>query len=196
MVGIIEDTRKIITQGFKSDGDLIAVLGITRDDLAASEYSQTIEHRTTEELIEAGVLPEFDLSAEKTVQDVLLALSDEMLVKSAHDCSEGGLAVAIAECCFSSLNREAIGARIDLKSAGISDNAVLFGESPSRIVISFAPENLPRIREVVGDCPFEVIGSVGDDQLLISIDGRRVIAESVVRLEAIWESALESALGV
>lgn len=196
MVGIIEDTRKIITQGFKSDGDLIAVLGITRDDLAASEYSQTIEHRTTEELIEAGVLPEFDLSAEKTVQDVLLALSDEMLVKSAHDCSEGGLAVAIAECCFSSLNREAIGARIDLKSAGISDNAVLFGESPSRIVISFAPENLPRIRKVVGDCPFEVIGSVGDDQLLISIDGRRVIAESVVRLEAIWESALESALGV
>lgn len=196
MVGIIEDTRKIITQGFKSDGDLIAVLGVTRDDLAASEYSQTIERRTTEELIEAGVLPEFDLSAEKTVQDVLLALSDEMLVKSAHDCSEGGLAVAIAECCFSSLNREAIGARIDLRSCGISDNAVLFGETPSRIVISFAPENLPRIRELVGDCPFEVVGSVGDDQLLISIDGRRVIAESVVRLEAIWESALESALGV
>ncbi|MER3430502.1 MAG: phosphoribosylformylglycinamidine synthase subunit PurL [Blastocatellia bacterium] len=196
MVGIIEDTRKIITQGFKEEGDLIAMLGSTFDDLAASEYSQTIENRTTEELIAAGILPGFDLEAERKVQNALLAISDEMLLKSAHDCSEGGLAVAIAECCFSSLNRDAIGARIDLKSGGISDEAVLFGESPSRIVISFAPENLSRIQELIRDCPFELIGSVGDDQLVISIDGRPVIAESVLTLEAIWESALASALGI
>ncbi|MER3632046.1 MAG: hypothetical protein C4325_07715 [Blastocatellia bacterium] len=185
-----------MTQGFKEEGDLIAMLGSTFDDLAASEYSQTIENRTTEELIAAGILPGFDLEAERKVQNALLAISDEMLLKSAHDCSEGGLAVAIAECCFSSLNRDAIGARIDLKSGGISDEAVLFGESPSRIVISFAPENLSRIQELIRDCPFELIGSVGDDQLVISIDGRPVIAESVLTLEAIWESALASALGI
>ncbi|MCV5366218.1 hypothetical protein OFB70_30085, partial [Escherichia coli] len=70
------------------------------------------------------------------------------------------------------------------------------GESPSRIVISFAPENLERIRQIVGDCPFEVIGKVANDTLDINIDGRKVISESVVKLENSWESALEKLLGV
>src|SRR5215204_4172545 len=78
MVGIVEDTRKLITQGFKAEGDLIAVLGETKDDLAASEYAQTILGLTTAELIENGVVPEIDLDFEKCVQETLLKLADAL----------------------------------------------------------------------------------------------------------------------
>ncbi|MCV5090977.1 AIR synthase-related protein, partial [Escherichia coli] len=79
--------------------DLIAILGVTRDDLAAGEYAQAVENWTTEDLIANGVMPEIDLALERKVQNTVLNLADEMLLKSAHDCSDGGLAVAIAECC-------------------------------------------------------------------------------------------------
>ncbi len=112
MVGLIEDTHKIITHGFKSEGDIIALLGITNDDLSVSEYAQTILEFSTDELIETGEVPEINLDLEKKIQDACLNLADECLLKSAHDCSDGGLAVAIAESCFSSLNRKATGAEI------------------------------------------------------------------------------------
>src|SRR5215203_3486028 len=113
-----------------------------------------------------------------------------MLINSAHDCSDGGLAVTIAECCFSSLNREAIGANIELESNSLSKEAVLFAESPSRIVISFAAENANRVKEIVGDLPFAIIGSVEDDVLKISIDGEQTVHAPVSELEGVWESAL------
>ncbi|MGD9631153.1 MAG: phosphoribosylformylglycinamidine synthase subunit PurL [Pyrinomonadaceae bacterium] len=194
MVGLIDDTRKMITQGFKNEGDVIALLGVTNDDLSVSEFAQTVAGRSTDELIANGTVPKIDLELEVKVQDTLLKLADETLLKSAHDCSDGGLAVAIAECCFSSLNRDAVGAQIELTSNGVSKEALLFGESPSRIVISFAPNDLDRVREVVGDCPFGVIGTVGDDVLIIAIDGDQAIASPVSVLEAAWESSLAEAL--
>ena len=194
MVGLIEDTRKIITQGFKNDGDIIAVLGVTNEDLSVSEYAKAVAGVSTQDMIDHGVLPPLDLVLEKKVQDTCLRLADEILLSSAHDCSEGGLAVAIAESCFSSLNREAVGAEIELESGGLSTEALLFGESPSRIVVSFAPENLDRVKEIVGECPFTVIGNVADDVLIIKVDGTETVSASVSELEAIWESSLESKL--
>jgi phosphoribosylformylglycinamidine synthase II len=194
MVGLIEDTRKIVTQGFKNEGDVIALLGVTRDELFVGEYARTILGKTTEEIAANGIVPEIDLDLEKRVQDTCLALADAGLLRSAHDCSDGGLAVAIAESCFSSLGRDAIGAAISLEPSGFSSDAVLFSESPSRIVISFAPESLESVSEIVGDCPFAVIGEVRDDVLRISIDGSEVLSSAVVDLEAIWETALERRL--
>ncbi len=194
MVGLIDDTRKIITQGFKEEGDLIALLGITGDDLATSEFAQSVLGLSTDELIEQGRVPRLDLDLEMLVQETLLELADQMLVKSAHDCAEGGLAVAIAESCFSSLGREAIGAAIDLPSGGISNEALLFGESPSRIVISFGSEDADAVRAIAGHCPFLIIGTVRDDMLNISIDGHAVTSSPVADLEAIWESGLEKTL--
>ena len=194
MVGLIDDTRKMITQGFKNEGDVIALLGLTNDDLSVSEFAQSVIGISTDELIEKGNVPKIDLSFEVKVQDTLLKLADETLLKSAHDCSDGGLAVAIAECCFSSLNREAVGAQIELSSNGLSKEAVLFSESPSRIVVSFAAEDLDKVRDIAGDCPFAVIGSVGDDVLKITIDGGEAIAESVLDLEGLWETSLEKKL--
>src|SRR5690606_14582499 len=106
---------------------------------------------------------------ELKVQKACRDLADKMLIHSAHDCSEGGLAVTLAECCFSSLGREGIGAKVSLESGGLSDAALLFGETPSRIVVSFAAEDLDKVKETVGDCPFAVIGEVADDILSIDI---------------------------
>jgi phosphoribosylformylglycinamidine synthase II len=190
MVGLIDDTRKMITQGFKNEGDVIALLGVTNDDLSVSEYSRTIAGHSTDEIIANGSIAKIDLDLEKQVQDVVLKLADEMLLNSAHDCSDGGLAVAIAESCFSSLGREAIGASIELSSNGLSDETVLFAESPSRVVISFAVENLEKVKEIVGHCPFAVIGSAGDDVLKIVVDGNEAVSTPVSDLEGAWESSL------
>ena len=194
MVGLIEDTRKIITQGFKNEGDIIAMLGITDDDLTVSEYASLFSGKSTNDMIAGGRVPKLDLSLERLVQDTCLNLADEMLLNSAHDCSDGGLAVAIAESCFSSLNREAVGASITLEADGKKPESLLFGESPSRILISFPPENLDRVRRITGKCPFAVIGTVSDDVLQISIDGSEVISSAIAELEGIWESSLEKAL--
>jgi phosphoribosylformylglycinamidine synthase len=194
MVGLIDDTRKMITQGFKNEGDLIALLGVTNDDLSVREYAQTIAGQSTDEIMAKGRIAKIDLSLEVKIQDAILRLSDEMLVNSAHDCSDGGLAVAIAECCFSSLNREAIGANVELVSNGLSNDAVLFAESPTRIIISFAAENLEKVKDIVADLPFAVIGRVNDDVLSMSVDGQVLVNSPVSELEGIWESSLESDL--
>jgi phosphoribosylformylglycinamidine synthase subunit PurL len=194
MIGLIDDTRKIITHGFKDEGDLIALLGVTNDDLSVSEFAHTIAGRATEEMVSSGSVPTLDLALEKQVQDTVLKLADECLLKSAHDCSDGGLAVALAESCFSSLGRDAVGAVVEFGSNGLPNGSLLFGESPSRIIVSFTAENLEKVKEIVNDSAFAVIGRVGDDTLRISIDGAEAISSPIAELEAVWETSLEKRL--
>lgn len=194
MVGLIEDARKIITQGFKNEGDIIAVLGVTKNDLAASEYVQTILGLTTDELIENGILPEIDLDLEVKVQNACLKLADNFLINSAHDAADGGLAIAIAEQCFSSLNNSANGAEIEFTDENLSAEAILFGETPSRIIVTFKPENLEKVKETIGDCPFSVIGKVSDDKLFFKVNGEELISDSVSNLEQVWKNSLKNRL--
>jgi len=196
MVGLIDDVRKIVTQGFKHEGDLIALLGSTEDDISVSEYAQTVLGISTNELIEFGSVPRIDMRHEHAVQEACLKLVDEMLLNSAHDCSDGGLAVAVAECCFSSLNNAPDGASIELSSEGLDRETVLFSESPSRIVISFDPEHLERVREIAHsfDAPFEVIGKVTGDGLTIAIDGEQAVNVPVSDLESEWKNSLQKML--
>ncbi len=194
MVGLIEDTRKIVTHGFKSEGDLIAILGATRDDLASSEYAQTILGLSTEEIIANGACPAIDLEQEKLVQDTVLKLIDQCLIKSAHDCSDGGLAVTIAECSFSSLGRDAIGAEISLKESQLTPETLMFGETPSRIVISFAPEHESRVKEIVGECPIFELGRVTGDTLNISVNSQNLLSSKITELESVWANSLRSKL--
>ncbi|MBV9215423.1 MAG: phosphoribosylformylglycinamidine synthase subunit PurL [Acidobacteria bacterium] len=194
MVGLIEDTRRICTHGFKQDGDIIALIGSTGDDLAASEFAQTVIGTGTADLIEAGVCPAVDLDLERRVQETLLNLIDNCLIKSAHDCSDGGLAVTIAECCFSSLGRASVGAEVSLKANGLSNESALFGETPSRVVISFSPEDLIKVTTFIADVPFEIIGKVGGQDLCISIDDTIVINSSIEELENTWANSLASSL--
>lgn len=191
MVGLLEDVRKVITQGFKNEGDCVAILGTTNDDLSVSEYAQTILGYATNELIEIGEVPVLDLDLEKKVQDVCLNLADKYLINSAHDCADGGLAVAVAEQCFASLNNEANGAEIELSNENhLSDESMLFGESPSRILITFAPENEEKVKEIVGDCPFEIVGKVTGNDLKVSIESEEKISAAVADLQNVWKTSL------
>ncbi len=194
MVGLIEDSRKIVTSGFKNPGDLIAILGKTRDDLAASEYAQTVLGLATQDLIDRGEVPTVDLDQEKFVQQTLLNLVDQCLINSAHDCSDGGLAIAIAECCFASLGRDAVGAEIDTASKGRSTASLLFGETPSRILVSFSPDKLEKVKAAVGTVPFEVIGKVGGTVLRVNVDDQTAIDATVADLESEWSIALHNKL--
>lgn len=194
MVGLVEDTRRIVTQGFKESGDIIALLGETRDDLAASEFAQTIAGLSTDDLIANGLMPRVDLGNENQLHEILLKLAEAGLLSSAHDCSDGGLAVTIAESCFSSLGRKALGANIELGSNGLSNEALLFGETPSRVVISFGASDLDRVKEIIGTHLFSIIGTVSDDVLSISIEGQNVISSPVAELESIWQGSLAEKL--
>ncbi len=196
MVGLIEDVRRIIQHGFKTSGDVIALLGTTNDDLSVSEYAATIEGRTIDEMIEAGAsVPVLDLLREKSVQQACLRAGEAGLIRSAHDCSDGGLAVAISECCFSSLNREAIGANVELPGT-LSIAAHLFSESPSRIIVSFDVDALEAIKEIAAqeNCPLAILGRTGTDYLRISADGEEVVCARVGELETAWRTALASKL--
>jgi phosphoribosylformylglycinamidine synthase len=195
MVGLIEDVRRVVQHGFKKSGDIIALLGTTNDDLSISEYAATIEGRTTTEMIQGGRVPALDLERERAVQEACLQMADAGLLHSAHDCSDGGLAVALSESCFSSLNRALMGAEVDL--GGTIDVASrLFSESPSRIIVSFADEALGRVEEIAASagCPLTMLGRTGGDRISIKADGEKVVDMGVAELEAAWRGALSTKL--
>ncbi|MGI8544220.1 MAG: AIR synthase-related protein, partial [Aridibacter sp.] len=185
-----------ITQGFKNEGDLIALLGTTNDDLSVSEYAQTILGYTTNELIEIGKVPKIDLNLEKKVQDTCLNLIDECLINSAHDASDGGLAVAVAEQCFASLNNKSNGAEIELSDENLDATTQLFSESPSRILVTFAEEDLEKVKEKIGDCPCSIIGKVTGEVLSIKVNGEEKINAKVSELQQVWKHSLEKQLEI
>jgi phosphoribosylformylglycinamidine (FGAM) synthase-like enzyme len=191
MVGLLEDVRRIIQPGFKLEGDLIALLGATGDDLSISEYAATIKGRTTGEMLRTGRLPSLDLKLEQAVQSTCMQAAEETLLRSAHDCSDGGLGVALAESCFSTLNRPSVGATVDL-SATLHAAAELFAETPSRIIVSFDASARARLEEIAAqfNCPLAVIGRVGGPDLRITIDAQPAISQNVRELETHWRTAL------
>ncbi len=194
MVGLIEDTRGIISQGFKNEGDIIAILGETKDDLSVSEFAQTVMGYSTNELIENGRVPQIDLNLEKLVQDTCLKLSGEYLLNQPTIVPTAVWRSTIAESCFSSLNHREIGAQIDIQNEALSTETILFGESPSRIVISFAHDNADKVKAIVADCPFKIIGRVGGEDLEIKLNGTDVVSEKIAVLENIWKHSLENNL--
>src|ERR1051325_802250 len=156
MVGLIEDVKRAVLPGFKKAGDMIALLGITQDDLFSA----------------SGKVPALDLNREVAVQKACLAAAEAGLLLSAHDASDGGLAIALAESCFSSLGREAIGAEVDLKGEH-GPTAMLFSESPSRIIVSFLASEASAVQEIAErhHAPFAIVGRVGGSRLTISVNG-------------------------
>jgi phosphoribosylformylglycinamidine synthase len=205
MIGLVEDVRRVVQPGFKNDGDLIALLGTTSDDLSISEYAAIMEGRSTAEMIADGAVPKLDLQTERAVQMTCLAAAEAGLLNSAHDCSDGGLAVALAECCFSSLNRATIGADITIPvalTAPLPAMITLFSESPSRIIVSFSETSHATVESLAGreNCPLNIIGHVGGQRLRIKLDKgngqepEEVIDIPVSELENVWRSSLSKKL--
>ena len=186
MLGLIKDADKVCTQSFKQAGDVVVLLGINKGELGGSEYLQTVHG------LAAGCPPELDLSLEKRVQDVCLQAIGKGLIRSAHDCSEGGLAVTLAECCI--LGQ--LGAKITIEQSA-PPAELLYGESHSRIVLSMAPENLAELQQLADqlDVPLEVIGQVQDGPLEISGSSlERAVTPfinlPVQELESTWRGAI------
>jgi phosphoribosylformylglycinamidine synthase len=195
MVGLMEDVRRVITPGFKKSGDVIALLGTTQDDLANSEYAVSVGGVTTAEIVASGVVPQLDLKRELAVQQATLEAAEAGLLTSAHDCADGGLAVALAESCFSSLGKEATGAEVNLEGT-LSTTAQLFSESPSRIIVSFDASATDSIRQITEthNVPFAILGKVSGTELSISVNGEPAITADVADLEATWRNALYRSL--
>jgi phosphoribosylformylglycinamidine synthase len=195
MIGLVEDVRRVVQPGFKQEGHLIALLGSTNDDLSISEFAATVAGKTTEQMIAGGAVPKLDLTLEAAVQGACLEAAEAGLIASAHDCSDGGIAVALAENCFSSLNQAAIGANVSLDNL-LSTTSSLFSESPSRIIVSFPEAILAQLQEMTArlNCPFEIIGKVGGTRLRIQHGQREAVSIEVEQLERAWRSSLAKRL--
>jgi phosphoribosylformylglycinamidine synthase len=180
MVGLLPDVSQHTTQWFKSEGDVVVLLGRTREELGGSEYLATMRDTVR------GTPPWIDLSVEMQVQRICTQAIREGLVRSAHDCAEGGLAVALAEACIAGPG-EPLGAEIELE-ASIRPDAWLFGESQSRIVLSLRKKHVNRLRDLArdADVPCTVLGEVRGRRLRIG----GLVDVSVADLRSAWADAL------
>jgi phosphoribosylformylglycinamidine synthase len=194
VVGILEDVNKAIFPHFRQAGRAIVLLrgsepGDATDaevEFGSSEYAKSVLGELW------GFPPALELESEAALQAAIIELIGAGLVDSAHDCSEGGLAVALAEAAFG----KRIGCNVDLSSQGLAPEFVLFGEDASRIVISCDPANLAGIKEVATKKGIAVdqIGKTGSSNVEIKIDGRVVVAASIAELRDVYENSLERAL--
>ena len=161
----------------------------TKTEFASSEYAKAIHG------IVAGLPPAIDLAAEKRLIDCLVALAAGRAVRSAHDVSDGGLAVSVAEACF---GHEGLGAEIAIDAAGADDFAelALFGERGARAVVSVAPASLARVNEIAAQYQVRArrIGTVTRGELRIQYQGAAVIQGSIESFRRMWSEALPKAI--
>ncbi len=190
VVGLLEHADRVVSRAFRAAGDAIVLLGQGHGELGGSEYLK-IAYGVVQ-----GPPPSLDLKTERALQDLLVELASARLMRSAHDCSDGGLAVTLAECTFDGGN---IGAEVsidDVKIAGNADlnrAAALFGESASRVIVSVAPEATADVleRAKAAGVAAKVIGRTGGQHLRIAVGGQPSVAVSVSDAERAWSNAVE-----
>lgn len=193
IVGLIDDAERAVTQWFKQADDDIVLLGETREDLGGTEYLKVVHAR------EQGSPPMLSLEREQALQRCVLALARGGLLQSAHDCSDGGLAVALAECCVSAPETR-LGAAVAVPLARLRRDALLFGESPSRVVLSVTPDQRDAVLRIAQEhgVPAATIGRVGGERLTIDVqeNGRSVcrVDATVAAVAESWTQALEREL--
>jgi phosphoribosylformylglycinamidine synthase subunit PurL len=186
--------RKTAKMHFAAPGRTIVLLRAgeagdindVQSEFGSSEYAKEILGTLW------GYPPEIDLEQEAALQKAAIELIQQGLVESEHDCSDGGLAVALAEKAFA----KGVGARVNLVSSGLPVEFVLFGEDASRIVVSCDAVNVSRIKEVAGKFGIaaDVLGETIAERLEIFVDGSAVVSAPVAELERAYESALEANL--
>ncbi|HEU4344992.1 MAG TPA: phosphoribosylformylglycinamidine synthase subunit PurL [Candidatus Binatia bacterium] len=184
MVGLLSKVERVVTPWFKSAGDLVVLLGRTREEIGGSEYLKVIHGMVK------GTPPWIDLKLERAVQNCCLEAIEKGILRSAHDISDGGLAVALAECCVSGPDNP-LGVRIDSHEM-IRGDALLFSESQARILVSLEDEKLPELREIASEyhVPMEVIGRVSEGRFVVE----PLLELPVEELRSIWASGLSDRL--
>jgi phosphoribosylformylglycinamidine synthase len=180
MVGILDDVAKHVTPWFRAEGDVVVLLGSTRVEVEGSEYLAVLNGRVS------GTPPWIDLEAERRLHEACLEAAQEGLLRSAHDVAEGGLAVALAECCISGPG-DALGVRCTM-TGGMPPPAFLFAESQSRMLISVRDRHVGSVRDLAtrGGVPVAVVGEVRGRRLIIG----EVVDVGVERLRTQWREAL------
>jgi phosphoribosylformylglycinamidine synthase subunit PurL len=180
VVGLLEDATTALTPWFAREGDAVYLLGSTADDVGGSEYLKVVHGRV------AGRPPRLDLSAEKALHELMAAAASARVLISAHDASDGGLAVALAECGLRA-ERTGLGARIELP-AGLPPHLALFSESPSRMVVTTRDDDALRTLASRHGVPAVRLGAVGGDRLTVTRDGATLLDEPLASLHEAWTS--------
>ncbi|MFM9109469.1 MAG: AIR synthase-related protein, partial [Prochlorococcaceae cyanobacterium] len=198
MVGLVADLGRLCGLGWRRAGDAIWLLGVApleaagapdpRLGLAGSSYLEVIHGAVT------GRPPEVDLALEGAVQALLRRAIAAGLLASAHDLSDGGLAVALAECCIAA----GLGAGIDLPASAVRPDRLLFAEGGARVVVSVAPEDAAAWAAALehAGVPTTALGVVADDgQLAVALAGQLLLRQPVEKLATAWEEAIPRRLG-
>jgi len=189
MVGLIEDISHITTQWFKEAGDIVFLAGDIKSqpDIGGSEYLKEVHGQVN------GNAPAIDLKAEKKLHDFIRDAIKADLVRSAHDCSEGGLAVALAECCFAPpldplLDKEGTGVTVDLKDLPGMGDFKLFAENQTRIILSSKEGDVEKLEALAKKQGIDImkLGTVGGDRLVI----KDLIDMPVAEARKAWEEAI------
>jgi phosphoribosylformylglycinamidine synthase len=187
MVGLVEQERHVTTQAFQRAGDVILLLGGFGDELGGSQYLAVVHGRRE------GLPPRIDLARELALQESLRALIRMGLIRSAHDCSEGGLAVALAECCVS--GAAPLGAKVRLGGAARLDQA-LFNESQSRIVVSVSAGNATAVEALFTwrGILVQRLGTIGGQTLEIEC-GEAHLSWLCAELHTAWHGSIARCMG-
>jgi phosphoribosylformylglycinamidine synthase len=180
VVGLIEDAAKTLRAWFDQPGDVVFLLGETKAELGGSELLQVVHGRA------AGAPPALDTAVERKLHDVVLEAAREGLLRSAHDPSDGGLAVALAECAFRN-GEPGLGGSFDLPE-GLRPDVLLFSESASRMIVTTRDE--PRLLALAArqGVPAARLGEVGGSQLVLRAGGRTLVDVAVASLHEAWMS--------
>jgi phosphoribosylformylglycinamidine synthase len=190
VVGLLEHADRVVKRVFRAEGDVIIVLlGEVFGELGGSEYLKVAHGMIN------CMPPRLDLDRERALQRLLVDAASDVLLQSAHDCAEGGLAVTLAECCFDA----GVGAEVNVPAAvsadapAFADVAALFGESASRVIVSVAPSKADALLRLASAAkvPAAIIGRVGGERVRLSVEGRMVIDERRDELERLWATAID-----
>jgi phosphoribosylformylglycinamidine synthase len=195
VVGVIDDAARVVARAFKGEGDAIVLLGEGFGELGGSEYLKVL-HKTVK-----GQPPVLDLERERRLIALLSRAAAKGLLRSAHDCSDGGLAVTLAECAFDTggrgfdvdapaLREHAAVPRLSGSRSALA--ATLFGESASRVVVSVRPSDSAALLEMAADAgvPAQPIGRTGGTRMVIRSGGTVAVDMAVGDAEQIWASAI------
>jgi phosphoribosylformylglycinamidine synthase len=180
MIGLIDDYGRRLTAGLRSEGDFVLLVGSSHNDLGGSEYLK-VEHGRV-----AGRPPGLDLTRERAVQRVVVAAAENGLLRSAHDCADGGMLVALAECCLLG----GLGVRCPAlrPEPPLRMDAAFFGESPSRFVVSATSRAMPELQSLARRNGVEIslLGLAGGDSLEFEGQFKLPLAE----IRQAWEGAI------
>jgi phosphoribosylformylglycinamidine synthase len=185
-VSVMEDTDCAVSMDFKQTGDLVYIVGTTQNELGGSEYFRSRGFI-------GNSVPEVNPHRAKELMDRLSYATEKGLVRACHDCSDGGIGVAIAEMAFAG----GLGASINLKTIPLGepvdrDDLILFSESNSRFLVEVAPENQADFEEIMDGASLSNIGQVTESEVLeiYGLNGSRIINKSISELKEAWQKPI------